>query len=289
MNLINTINRYSTFCFFVLLLFAACEPAIDDKPDIGAPPTASFTITQGSTLNEFILTDNTDGAFMTNWIIEGVTSDNGKQVTIVIPFMGDYEVTMTSFNRGGSDSAVQTITVTQDDPNACFGNFEMLTGGCASKTWKIAPEEGALRVGPSLEDVGLWWSNSANDVIERECHFNDTYTFSSDGTFIFDSKGDFWADFSEIGLDIACHPSSAWPEQFQVWDSGTHSFSIIGDKLTVSGLGAWIGLYKISDSGDTTTPETSVTFNITSITDDRAILYVEYPNQTVWEVQLVKE
>ncbi|MDP6339901.1 MAG: hypothetical protein QF842_06210, partial [Candidatus Marinimicrobia bacterium] len=41
-------------------------------------------------------------------------------------------------------------------------------------TWQMAPEAGALMVGPAPND-GSWWSNSEEDVVTRACYFDDEY------------------------------------------------------------------------------------------------------------------
>ncbi len=39
-------------------------------------------------------------------------------------------------------------------------------------TWKLAPEAGAIGVGPELDNVS-WWSNTSDDVTTRACLFDD--------------------------------------------------------------------------------------------------------------------
>jgi len=286
------LNKYISI-FIIAIFCVACEPEVDVKPDIGAPPTPSFEVTQGSTPNEFILTNTTADAFLTYWDLGAAGQREGATIDAILPFMGTYDVTMTTFNKGGSASATQSITVTQDDPNACFGDFQSLTD-CMEKVWKLAPEAGAMHVGPNANDV--WWANSDTDVSDRACHFNDEYIFREDGTFEYDNKGDFWADSdgdgnvypADMGVGVGCHPSSDWPSQYQAWDSGVHTFDIINDQLTVSGEGAWIGLYKTGTSSDVLVPQQSVTYNILSINDTRMVLVADYGTQ-VWKFTLTSQ
>ena len=46
----------------------------------------------------------------------------------------------------------------------------------------MAPEAGALKVGPAPNN-GDWWQSSADDVTTRACYFDDEYIFNSDGSF----------------------------------------------------------------------------------------------------------
>ena len=285
-------QKYSLL-FFLLIGLLACEPDVDDKPDIGLPPVPSFEIIQGASLNDFILQNTTPGAFLTNWELESNSNKTGETVEINYPFKGEYEVKMTTFNKGGSASTSKILTVTQDDPNACFGNFRTLTG-CGEKVWKIAPEANAIHIGPNINDT--WWGNSDADITTRSCHWNDRYIFRSNGEFEFNANGDFWADDDgsgnvfppELGLSIGCHPSSDWPEAFKSWDSGIHSFNISETSLTITGEGAWIGLYKIGTTDEVGVPQSSITYSISEITDDRIVLFTDY-GWGVWRVTLVAE
>lgn len=285
-------NKYISI-FIIAICCVACEPQVDVKPDIGAAPNPSFEVTQGSTPNEFILTNTTPDAFLTYWDLGTAGQREGAIVEATLPFMGTYDVTMTTFNKGGSASATQSVTVTQDDPNACFGNFQILTD-CLEKTWKLAPEAGAMHVGPNVYDV--WWASSDNDVNDRACHFNDEYIFRQDGSFEYDNKGDFWADSDgdgnvyppDLAIPVGCHPSSDWPSQYEAWSSGVHSFAVTNNQLTVIGEGAWIGLYKTGTSSDVLVPQQSVTYNIQSINDTRMVLVADYGTQ-VWKFTLTSQ
>ncbi|MEL6672248.1 MAG: hypothetical protein AAFR61_08640 [Bacteroidota bacterium] len=284
---------YHIYIVGLLSLMLACQPFVPEKTELGPPPTPTFEILTTSNSNDFILQNTTEGGFLAQWDLGQLGKFEGQEVEINIPFKGTYEITLLVFNSGGHATATKSLTVDQDDPNACSGNFRLLTG-CGEKVWKIAPEPGALHVGPNLTDT--WWGNNEGDVTARECHFNDEYIFRSNGEFEYDNKGDFWADSDgsgaifppALGLSVGCHPSSDWPDAFKSWDSGLHGFSVTNSTITVSGEGAWIGLYKIGTSGEVGTPQTSVTLNIDSLTEDRMVLYADYGG-VVWRITLVAE
>lgn len=287
-----TYLKYSMLFFLVIGLFS-CEPFVEDKSELGPPPNPSFTITQGDTPNDFIFENTTSGAFITQWTIEGNGKREGELVEVTMPFMGTYDVTMTTFNRGGYAVTSQTLTVTQDDPNACFGNFELLTG-CDEKLWRLAPEANAEHIGPNLTET--WWGNSLADVAARYCHFDDDYIFRADGTFEYDNHGDFWADENgsgvvwpaDLGLAIGCNANADWPAQYSAWGSGMHTFSVTSSSLTVSGEGAFIGLYKVGTTGEVTTPQPSVTYSISSISATRMVIYADLGG-SVWRFTLVAQ
>ncbi|MEM9836562.1 MAG: PKD domain-containing protein [Bacteroidota bacterium] len=273
-----TINKLS-FLLGALVILAswACDPEVDNKPSLDAPPTPTFDILSGDTPNEFILVNTTAGAFITQWDFGDFGRKTGPETTITYPFMGTYDVKMTAFSQGGSASLTKQITVTQDDPDACFGNLELLTG-CGEKVWILAPEANALNVGPSVDET--WWGNSANEVFERDCHFNDRYIFRISGEYEYDNQGDFWADDDgsgniyppALGISVGCQPSSAWPPAFEAWDSGVHEFEVTFSELTINGLGAWMGLYKAANNSEATVPQTSITYGIEELTEDRLVI-----------------
>lgn len=273
----------------LIVIFAmSCEPSVDDKIALGDPPSANFEISAGDTPNDFTLTNITEGAFFTQWDLGAQGVVEGSNVSVYFPNMGDYDITMTTLNANGSASTTKSLTVTQDDAAACQGVIELLSG-CDEKVWKLAPEEGAIFVGSDL--VNSYWFNSESDVSERECHFNDEYIFRANGEYEYRTNGDFWADTdgdgnifpSDLGLSPGCQADENMPEKYRAWSSGVHGYGATSNSLTVSGEGAWMGLYKIGTSSEVGTPQNSVTFNISEITENRMVLFTDYGG-LVWRV-----
>lgn len=269
--------------FYIALFFIGCKPD-DEKIDLPNPPTASFSVSNGKDANHVILTNTTPGAFLYQWDLGNAAKSNAASVEAYYPYKGTYEVSLTAFNSGGYGTAKQTVTITQDDPNACDAKMKLLTN-CASKTWKLKQGEGALVVGtPGLTQV--YWSNSAADFTARACAFNDEFTFTSKGEMIYDNKGDFWGDADGngnpipggIGITVGCNPASAWKAPYQSWGSGTHKFSINNDNLNLSGDGVWMGLYKVGTNAEVSTPQSAVTFKIIELTDKKLTIAAVYPN-----------
>lgn len=290
-----TFSKYSLFFFlFISIVFTSCDPYVEDKTDIGPAPTASFEIVGTDDPNDFILRSTTEGAFLVSWEIEGASDKEGLEVLVNFPFKGTYNVVMTAFNKGGhAISNSQSVTVTQDDPDACNDNFKLLTG-CSEKVWRMAPEANAMIIGPNHDEV--WWGNGDNDVAERTCHFNDEYIFRANGEFFQDTKGDFWADSdgngnvfpAGLGLAIGCHSTDAYPDFYKAWGSGLYNFSIDENSLTVIGDGAWMGLYKVGTSDEVNQPQSSVTYTIESISENRMVLFTDY-GWAVWKFVFVAE
>jgi PKD repeat protein len=263
-------------------LLSACEY---DMRDLAPAPDASFTVTPVSgQVNKYLLTSTSTNAFMYDWDrADGKGYVRTKSTdTAYFSDKGTYTVKLLAYGQNGIDTASQVITVAADDP-AAQTPMKLLTNN-SSKTWILdQPNGGALFIGPS-DFSQTWWSNTAADVTARACQFNDEYTFSKDGTFKFDNKGDMWIDEeggkvwpNDVGLTIGCHQASEWPTAYSAWSSGNHQFQVIDNKkLKVIGKGAHLGLYKAGDAGVTAAPEETITYDIVSITADKLVIKKDY-------------
>lgn len=115
-------------------------------------------------------------------------------------------------------------------------------------TWRLVPEAGAFGVGPGQGDVS-WFSSSADDVVTRDCLFDDEYVINADGTFQNILGSETWlepwqgSDPEACGTPVAPHDGSV---------TATWSFS--GSELTIEGAGAFMGLAKVFNGGELTNP-----------------------------------
>lgn len=166
----------------------ACQQ--DNITDLPAPPTVSFDVQTTSSPNYLLLVDQTPGTFLHKWDLGNGAKADSSVVEAYYPYAGTYTVTLQSFNAGGFGTATKEVTIGQDDPDACFGNIKLLTS-CSTKTWVLEPAAGALKVGPDADFTTVWYQTGEADVAVRSCMFNDEYSFSIDGTFQYDNKGDF--------------------------------------------------------------------------------------------------
>jgi hypothetical protein len=261
-----------------LAVFTACKKE-SHSDELPAAVQAAFTVTPVSgRVNTYLLTVTTPGAFAYRWDIgDGAGSRPGSRIdTAYYPEKGTFTIRLYLSSKGGITTATQTVTVTADDPNGCFGAKAKLTG-CSQRTWVLKHDAGALWVGPNDVGASAWWSNGAGDVnaADRTCLFNDEYTFKKDGAYLFDDKGDMRVDDENggpwptgMGLPIGCFSMSQIPALYKPWGTGSFTFKIIGgNKLQVNGLGAHIGLYKAGDAGTIDQPEITNTYEIMSITD----------------------
>ncbi|GAA4325549.1 hypothetical protein [Flaviaesturariibacter amylovorans] len=265
-----------------LLGIAACKY---ETRDLGPAPDASFTVTPISGMtNRYLLTSTSTNAFRYDWDKangQGYRT-GGATDTLYFPDRGTYNVRLLVYGHSGVDSSSQQVVVAADDP-AAMTPQKILTGN-SSKTWILQqPGGGALWVGDP--GGGQWWSNGAGDVNapDRTCLFNDEYTFSMNGNFVFNDKGDmrvddeggqpFPADMAGPGTAIACYASTAIQPQYRPWGSGNFTYQIIGNnQLKVNGLGAHLGLYKAGQNGTISAPESSNTYEIMELTPTKLVV-----------------
>ena len=119
-------------------------------------------------------------------------------------------------------------------------------------TWKLAQVPAALAVGPNQGD-GSWWSSSAGDVNTRSCLFDDSISFDLNGNFVHYIDGNTWVEAWQDGGGDGCR-APVTPHS-----GGSFTYTYINGVLTVNGLGAHLGLPKVTNSGEITTPSNAAT------------------------------
>jgi len=258
----------------VLSLLAGCT---DDSGDLslGALPTADFeaVVTEGS--NVVQLVNTTAEPTIAYWTVENTgQSFKGDTAHVNFIFAGTYEITLLAVGQGGTTSVTKEVTIAQSDPTACNPDRALgFIAGCTEKVWRYNPEAGAFKVGDQGPDAGNWWASTADDVTGRACEFNDEFTFHFDaaGTFVYDNKGDFYADAYLGSSSTSCEPAGNLTGDQAAWNSGTFSFSVIEGagvnglgQLVLTGRGAHIGIKKAHNGGETPTGPVgnSVTYDI---------------------------
>ncbi|MFM7006763.1 MAG: T9SS type A sorting domain-containing protein [Flavobacteriales bacterium] len=127
-------------------------------------------------------------------------------------------------------------------------------------TWKLAPQAAALGVGPSGPGDMSWWANGAGDVTTRACLFDDSIKFEANGNMTHYMDGSTWLEAWQgapegCGAPIAPHVGGA----------ATYTYDAAAGTLTVNGLGAHIGLAKVINGAEISSPSaaaSSITYNV---------------------------
>lgn len=153
-------------------------------------------------------------------------------------------------------------------------------------TWKIAPEAGAIGVGPNLGDVS-WWANSAADVTGRACYFDDTYVFNLDGSFKNVLGTETWIEGWQGGTDACGAPVA--PHDGTALAAYVHDQ--VAGKVTLNGKGAYLGLAKVYNNGELTKPAdapNSITYDVTLSDNNNTMILDISIGGGWWRFKLVK-
>lgn len=129
-------------------------------------------------------------------------------------------------------------------------------------TWRLAPAAGSLGVGPNQGDIS-WWSNSTGDVSVRSCLFDDSIKFEANGTMTHYMDGSTWVEGWQ-GSPDGCNTPVA-PHDGTTNAPYTYSYNSTSGELTVNGIGAHMGLAKVINGGELTSPANAAS-SITYIT-----------------------
>ncbi|HIB31956.1 MAG TPA: DUF2341 domain-containing protein, partial [Candidatus Marinimicrobia bacterium] len=221
------------------------------------------------------------------------TSPTGNETGLVgyWNFNNGSGTTLTDQTSNSNDGTISGASWSTDVP--------VESGPVLAGTWKMAPEAGALMVGPSPND-GSWWSNSAYDVYTRACYFDDDYVFNADGSFnnvpgdetwleywqhLSDTNGDGSVDYDDDHCGAPVYPHDGSNAATWEYDGGAGT-------VTLNGVGAYLALPKANNEGELTeedvdVPE-SITYNIT-LSDDNNImtLAIEAGTGVFWTFKLV--
>jgi PKD repeat protein len=247
-----------------LLVFESCKK--DEPEPQPENPIASFQFEVSETnFLEVTFTNFSQNATSYSWDFGDSETSTEKDPTHVYDAAGDYTVKLTAMNDAGASADYsQAITITDPDDA-----YKLLTGD-VSKTWKLFREGTSMWLDPH-------WAGLTNDG-SRPCLYQQEFTFHFDGTYVFDDNGMFWGEYGvfnnqwnyEICFD-------ATPENMinldgvdiSDWLSGTHAFTYDPStgSITLTGQGAWIGIPKLTTTGESTVPVGSTTFTA-SITQE---------------------
>jgi beta-glucanase (GH16 family) len=153
-------------------------------------------------------------------------------------------------------------------------------------TWQLSPEAGALAVGPEMGS-SAWWSNTADDVGTRSCLFDDQFIFGTDGTFSNVQDGSTWVEAwqgvaEECGTPVAPHDGS---------NAATWEYDEVSSTLTLTGLGAHVGISKATNAGELASPSEApqfVAYTATLVDATTAIINIEAGAGVHWTFKLTK-
>jgi hypothetical protein len=164
---------------------------------------------------------------------------------------------------------------------ACSFSYAQVEG-----TWQIAPEPNSLAVGPGLGDFS-WWSINADEVIQRSCYYDDLFVFRADGTFVNMHGSETWLEeWQNGGPDAGCGAPVA-PHDGS--NAATWTYNDNNRTVTLNGVGAYLGLPKVNNSGEIDDPANapaSITYPA-NIQGDRMTIDISF-GPGFWHYELVR-
>ena len=208
-------------------------------------------------------------------------NNQGELPDVAVPSSITYNVTLTGAN---------SMDVNIDVGGGVFWQYKMIREGATTNplagTWQMAPEAGALGVGPAVGDVSFF-DCDADCVILRACYYDDNYVFGSDGSFTNDLGAESWIEGWQGGGDscgtpVAPHDGSN-PATY-VYDQATGT-------ITLNGAGSYIGLAKANNQGelpDVAVPD-SITYNVTFEDANTMNVNIDVGGGVFWQYKLVKQ
>ena len=153
-------------------------------------------------------------------------------------------------------------------------------------TWKLAPEAGSLKVGPSAGS-GEWWSIDAAGVAARACYFNDEYVLGDFGAFENILGSDTWVEPWQGGTDACAAPVAPHDGS----NSATFIHDEVNNKLTIIGEGSYLGLPKANNAGElpNVAVPSLITYDITLSNNNTVMeVVVEAGSGVFWTYKLIK-
>jgi len=212
---------------------------------------------------------------------EVIRETSGPMVTYTYPEeTATFLITVTASLPGRSDVSIEKEYTVIFVPEPVEVEAGPLVG-----SWRLAPEAGAIGVGPALDDVS-WWSNTTDDITTRACLFDDEYVFNLDGSFQNVLGAETWvegwqgASGEECGTPVAPHDGTA-----------TATYTYAGNSITINGTGAFLGLAKVINGAELASPADapdSVTYIATLVDDNTLELDIEIAGG-FWSFKLAKD
>ncbi|WP_324720406.1 hypothetical protein [Salinimicrobium sp. HB62] len=155
--------------------------------------------------------------------------------------------------------------------------------------WIIAPEAGALKVGPE-PGSDIWWKVTEETLFERICYFDDVYEFGEDGSFKNILGPETYLSVFQGVSELQCG-EPVFPHDGSI--PASYEYDAVDGTITLNGKGAFLGLPKVVNGSELEDPASvpeSITYDI-SLSEDgnRMVLMIESTPGTFWTFTLIKD
>ena len=274
---------YVGLVMIALTIMTACDNGNTDVDIIDSTPTVTIGGISGNIEGETLTVQVTaeDGAETSSEVSElatlqwsftnnggsGSASLTGNSYVGVITqagmTAGDYVLTVTVVDTNGNSSS-ESVDV------SIIAALPDITGA-----WTLSNEDNAYFVGDAGTGDYWWGIRTDTGLADRACQMDDVWTFGSDGKYTLGTDGQTWLEGWQAGTDECNAPVAPFVD-------GTYDYSFDGTTLTVSGTGAFIGLAKVTNTGElgnqlgATDYPSSVAYEVVEITDTTMQLRVVF-------------
>ena len=197
---------------------------------------------------------DTEPSYNTAYVL--VDSDTPSEYTVQIPSQGVNEFSSLLMYVVERDQPVTVTNVVVTSGVPADPEPSPLAG-----TWTLSSEPGAWGVGPAEFSIEYYSDNVPGVRTDRACFFDDEFVFGADGSFTNVQQGSTWVENWQSGAPDACGTPVA-PHDGSI--AATFEYDEANNSLTLSGVGAHIGLPKAVNGAEITSPAdapASITYN----------------------------
>lgn len=293
-------NRWATV-FMIAALAISCKEDEKDDPTPLLEANFDFAV-DANDVTKVKFTNKSIGAKTVSWDFDDGSAPSTESNPEHTFEPGTYQVELTATSEDGRTStASKEVTIANPQTE-----LKKLTG-TTSKSWKLVRQSVGsifpMAIGPQNRSTVYWSLGGATPLAERPCVFDDEFVFHLDGTYNYKTNGDVFADAGEFGpwsdaIGSKCVDADEAnfvgknDADLSAWNDGNHTFSFNASskELTVTGLGAFIGLQKVGTDAEVLVPQESVTYDVVKLVDgdiDTLIVEALHGAANYWRFVLV--
>ena len=250
------------------LVLTGCDPYVETGSGLPAAPTAEVTwyplpVTidgvAGIDSNRIVVeADASEDVFIHLWDFGNGQISHDPVDTMVYYVEGTYGISYQGHAPGGMAYFADSVTIEKTLELPCEGTLALLTGCDNPKSWKFAPDAGAIAIGPDPGST-LWYASPADGLVDFQ--YDDRWSLTEDGAFVYDNNGSTMNPFDgyvETPMTVA---PSTYTLELQAGPNGEDLFTVSGLTTEAAEICGWMGVW---DSGPT--------YTITELTENRLVL-----------------